>query len=228
MNEVKIDKLFQDKLASYEVQPSLDAWEKVDARIEQKRGNNRYWLYAVAASLVLILTSVYIWTDPNNASETALAENNISETAIQAPVENAVPSTKEMVMLSSDESTISQKQEIKLSALTSEEVIIEELEYTNNDIKEYPNTHSTSLNVSLVKQEPELNLISAQFSLEFQFIPVENIDLTLPKDDHGIRKAYDYAMRVKNGEESLFNLRKAKNDLFAKAKNIKFNQSKPN
>ena len=39
-------------------------------------------------------------------------------------------------------------------------------------------------------------------------------------------KYYMYA--VKNGEEELPNLRKAKNDLFAMAKNIKFNQSKPN
>ena len=38
-------------------------------------------------------------------------------------------------------------------------------------------------------------------------------------DDSRIKRALQYAKRVKNGEESLFNLKKAKEDLFAFAKN---------
>lgn len=228
MNDVKIDKLFQDKLATYEVQPSMDAWDKIDTRIQNKSGGNKYWLYAVAASLVLILTSVFIWTNPNNGSELIQAENNITEFPVNTSIDDAVSSAKETVAKSAQENYITQMQEIQQSVITSNEVIIEDLEYANNDIIEYPNTHSTSLNVSFVKQGPELDLISAQFIPDFQFIPIENTDLSLPKDETGIKKAFNYAMRVKNGEENPINLRKAKNDLFAMAKNIKFNQSKPN
>lgn len=228
MNELKIDKLFQDKLATYEVQPSTDAWNKIDARVPNKRGGNKYWLYAVAASLVLILTSVFIWTNPENGTELAQAESNFSESVIQTPIDKSISAPDESVLTSEQGSATTQKQEIQLPVLTSNEVIIENFDYAKNDITEYLNSYSTSLNVSFVKQGPALNLISAQFNTDFQFIPVENTDLTLPQDENGIRKAFDYAMRVKNGEENPINLRKAKNDLFAMAKNIKFNQSKPN
>jgi len=226
MNELKIDKLFQDKLATYEVQPSTDAWNNIDTRIQNKSGGNKFWLYAVAASLVLILTSVFIWTNPDNGTELAQAENNISESVIQIPIDNKISSVKEPATTTEQKIPITQKQEIQVSAFTSNEVIIEDLDFANNENSEYLNTHSNSLNISFVKQGPELNLISAQYILDFQFIPVESMDLTLPKDEPGIKKAFNYAMRVKNGEENPINLRKAKNDLFAMAKNIKFNQSK--
>jgi hypothetical protein len=225
MNEVKIDKLFHDKIATYEVQPSIDAWNKIGTRIQNKRGGSKYWLYAVAASLVLILTSVFIWTNPDNGSELIQAVNNIPETGIHNPIDNAISSVNETAAISEQENTVNQKREIKRSTFSSKENI-EDSEFANTDITEYPNTYSTSLNVTFVKQGPELNLISDQFIPDFKFIPIENTDLTLPKDKTGIKKAYDYAMRVKNGEENPINLRKAKNDLFAMAKNIKFNQSK--
>ena len=82
--------------------------------------------------------------------------------------------------------------------------------------------------LSIQKQDFEIVTASIGFDPSFELIPTADMDIDLSHES-GFKKAYQYAKRVKNGEEPLFDLRKAKDDLFAMAKNIKLNnQSKPN
>ena len=78
---------------------------------------------------------------------------------------------------------------------------------------------------SIRKNGPQIVNTTAQIKPDLHFIQVNETDLALPGNENGIKKAYDFALRVKNGEEDLIDLRKAKEDLFAMAKNIKFKQS---
>jgi hypothetical protein len=69
MEQNKIDKLFQDQLASYEVTPSKMAWEKVERKLDNKIS---FVSYLKIAAVVVISLSVglYYWNIPG---ETKLA-----------------------------------------------------------------------------------------------------------------------------------------------------------
>jgi len=232
MNESKIDKLFQDKLASFEMKPPITSWEKVERNIQQKRNKKQYWLYAIAASLALVFTSAIIWINNDSSNmELQVAEIAIEESitpALQPEFDesseqlSAQESHHEPSIISEDNSNqTADATGIPLIASTNKEATMSEAA---------DNIYQLELDLfTLEKQGPEISINTAQLDPDFYFIPGNDLDLALPKNEPGIRKAYDFALRVKNGEESLIDLRKAKEDLFAMAKNIKFNnQSKPN
>ena len=79
MSEFKIDKLFHDKLVSYEARPSDKAWDAINERIQKSGKKNFNWIYAIAASLVLVLTSAAIWINSSKDIDTILADNGVTQ-----------------------------------------------------------------------------------------------------------------------------------------------------
>lgn len=224
MNDIKIDKLFHDKLDAFESKPSLDAWDKINDNIKKKKGRSSIWLYAIAASLVLAFSSTVIWMNiqTGDISETFLVENDgISNTKEIDTYSNNSISDIQQPVVTIQPAQVKDKIDININNTLPVENYISMDENT-----ELHNLARPSEVIVIEKLEPELNLTHAQLNLDFNFLPENSTDLTLPENESGIKKAYEYAMRLKNGEESLIDLRKAKEDLFAMAKNIKINQSK--
>lgn len=66
-----IDKIFNESLKSYELQPRKEAWEKLQARLEQKDSKvlPLWWKYASAASVALLLGMGGYWFVNNSSNE---------------------------------------------------------------------------------------------------------------------------------------------------------------
>ena len=229
MNDLKIDKLFHEKLVSFEVQPSNDAWNRIEANAPKKKTRS-IWYFAVAASLTIILASVYLLLNNDSIEETGINNNQIAvldQTPNPLSIEESQPfienTRKEIVVLDKNYKTTTNS----VATHVVSTMIIHN-EKNTLEIADVTNYSKSELNFTLHRRTPELNLVNAQLIPEPELLPEYGTDLTLPENESGLRKMYEYAKRVKNGEENPIDLRKAKDDLFAMAKNIKFNQSKVN
>ena len=56
-----------------------------------------------------------------------------------------------------------------------------------------------------------------EMRLELDHRPIEDVDPLLAENDTGIKKAFDFARRLKNGEEDLIDFREVKNNFITKA-----------
>jgi len=232
MNETRIDKLFDEKLASFEVRPSASAWGKIESGISKKdQSKGRYIWYAIAASITLAITTAVLLTNKADMNEDILARQNEipenEEAFAVIEIEDQIQTTQ----ISSEVSEVDAPGTILTKDIDQENwltVINPEIE--NFELAEKQDLLSPVSNVplSIQKQNFKIVMVSVRFNPSFELIPISELAIEVTHES-GFKKAYQYAKRVKNGEEPLFNLRKAKNDLFAMAKNIKLNnQSKPN
>lgn len=225
MNDHKIDKLFHDKLVSFEVQPAIDTWNSLEPAIPKRASKTRLWYYAAAASLLLAFATTFLLLQTRTEHDPIFVENQVSSLSpAQEPVSKSTPAliienddqeTNRNALVNT-ETTTPQRQHIHKSQLNITD--------NNNEEKEFDPTQLNDLS----KRGPDLEPIYTQSIPDFRLLPEINDDLTLPENESGIRKVYTYAKRVKNGEENLIDLRRAKEDLFAMARSIKFNQSKTN
>jgi hypothetical protein len=85
------DKLFRDKLAHYSKPAPLDAWSKIETRLEKKRFP--FLRMAVAASFLIVSISAYIlWVSTKN-NQDLIAENKVEvrdgSDAVEAPFQSS-------------------------------------------------------------------------------------------------------------------------------------------
>ena len=219
---MNIDKLFHEKLTSYEVQPSTEAWSRIETAIPKKQ-NKSIWYFAAAASVTIVLASAYLMLQTNTIEDLSINSHQIV-TLDESPVPNSITEASP-VLDKKIEERIEEKKTAKTTNSVSESIAIAKSTSESMIIKEYS---ISELHIPLDKRTFELNLDYAQLMPEFESLPENKTDLTLPENESGFRKVYEYALRVKNGEENPVDLRKAKEELFAMAKSIKFNQSKTN
>ena len=102
MKKHPIDELFARKLAEHRQEPSQKAFEKFQARLQEKqtkrRGGvfaiNRNWAYYAAAAGVVAMLTIGVLSQ-NNTTDTNLAVNNKSSTQVEAIKQPDSPITKE-------------------------------------------------------------------------------------------------------------------------------------
>ena len=84
MGPNKIEKQFREKLNSREIQPSAQAWDRLDAMLsiaEEKKTKRSFgWLYIAASILVLLTVGMFLFTQKNNDIE---PQNNVVGTEIK-------------------------------------------------------------------------------------------------------------------------------------------------
>lgn len=238
MNKTKIDKLFEEKLASFEVRPSANAWERIEPGIGKKVQNKgRYIWYAAAASITVALTTAVLMTGTVVNKENLTVQNESTEneeTVAVIEIEDQIQTAQISPEVDAPGTTLTkdfdqEKINIKDNQTTWVAVINTEIENFEMTEKQDLLSPVGIVPLSIQKQNFKIVTVSVRFNPSFELIPTDDLaNNALPRES-GFKKIYQYAKRVKNGEESLFNLRKAKEDLFAMAKNIKLNkQSKPN
>jgi len=90
MENNKIDRLFQDKLSRYEIEPTPGAWQAVQSQMATRRRPNMW--YAVAAAVaVLAVVSVLITRSDEVLPQGAMAEGKIDHPVPQTPVQWNIP-----------------------------------------------------------------------------------------------------------------------------------------
>ena len=80
----KIEKQFREKLNSREIQPSSQAWDRLDAMLsvaeEKKTKPFLGWLFIAASILVLLTVGIFLFTQKNTTME---PQNNVVETEVK-------------------------------------------------------------------------------------------------------------------------------------------------
>ncbi|HNP32411.1 MAG TPA: hypothetical protein PKN96_03910 [Flavobacterium sp.] len=84
MEPNKLENQIREKLNSREIQPSAQAWDRLDAMLsvaEEKKTRRSFgWLYIAASVLVLVTLGMFFFSQKNAKSE---PQNNVAETEIE-------------------------------------------------------------------------------------------------------------------------------------------------
>ena len=246
MNKHQIDDLFRNKLEDYRPTPSKDVWAKLQGNLEGKK-NNKKWLYlriAAGLSLVALVTYILIFTAGNEAGSNNLTAQNETNNASQEPkvtsnklaekenitVEELTPDkTEKDQNLSNNKNT---KVLIAQSDIATKQIKGKGIELAMNQDLYYSEILIRKVEVPVIDIDQLTILLSANDDIdqERQSVTITYVigdinpvilDKEAPKQSK-LKKAWEFAKNVKNGEEKLPNLRGIKNELLA------FNKKKKN
>ncbi len=100
MEPNKIEKQFREKLNAREIQPSAQAWDRLDAMLsvtEEKKTKRPFgWLYIAAGVLVFVTLGTFFFTSTNPEVQ---PENNVVETEVKKDsVQNEVKNSQSPVI----------------------------------------------------------------------------------------------------------------------------------
>ncbi|TDI69081.1 MAG: hypothetical protein E2O86_06155 [Bacteroidetes bacterium] len=198
-----LDKLFREKLQSLESTPSSDAWNQILGELEPKKSRVT-WYYAAAAVAAVISVSILLVSQQDSAPLVTIA-TEINEPSVQESINNQEATHINEIMANTSFRSSPELKTIKNTENTKPGMVTEiESE-------------------SLLLPDPIFSMQAVGANVDNQFTPMQldfypmYVDNVIA-DESKFKKAFQYAQRVKNGEENLFNLRKAKEDLFAFAK----------
>ncbi len=88
MDQQKIDQLFREKLDSYEVPPSNQAWSEVEKRMGAGKSSTKF--YWIAAAVSMILVSWAVWPDQRSENFTPIA-SEVNHPTLDVQLEWSIP-----------------------------------------------------------------------------------------------------------------------------------------
>lgn len=209
-----MDQLFKKKLGDHRLPPSAEAWSKIESGLSKK--NNTVILWRAAAVFVLcgFLTSAWFYWQSTQDHSQQLAKQ-------QEDTLGTVPETQEPLLEPSEnEQNNNQAVIVKKPTRTQKEKIT--LPKNNEEVQEAViiNEGETDLIADLetITTEPVAKAekpIVIEFTLDPVPAPILVARATEAEKSNGLKKIFDKAIDLKNGEGDLGSLRDAKNELFA-------------
>ena len=215
-----IDKVFNDSLKNYERQPSTEAWEKLQAKLEKRDSKivPLWWKYASAASVALLLGMGGYWFTSQKEGQTeavAVSERPILRKEVEVKKDIDLQKN-ELVKITNDNNI---KNRIRCNLQTQividkpKEIIVEPIEYSKEDIKIIAQTpkienkpivedNTIVLVLENTKPKKEETIV-----LNFVDTKVETIaQITEPeKKQSRVGKIWEQLKRAKNGESVNWN-----------------------
>lgn len=194
-----IDKLFKDKLAQYQVQPSADAWNNLQLNQQQKKQYVwKNWM-AIAASVLIIVVSGILLTRDNQVTYTPVVMEEIS--SISLPEKPVVePLEVEQQHISKALNPVPDKEKVK-------------------EIKEKVTEKNPVVDRTPVEVPKEISGLKAQLAVELKVNQsMESADLPLlehqaQEQQTIIDKIANTALEIKNGDGLMAELRQFKDDV---------------
>ena len=217
MSNHRIDDIFRNKLLSHQVNPPANAWPALLNQLKGKKKRNPF-PYKIAASLLFIgLTSIAGYLILNSGSNI-----RTSDVASAIPSVTTPPSKSEADIApfqnAPQEKSFENENFIKpyhydlellqpvygienqITAITKRAII-----------RQIPYNRISRL--AVIKEEESLPPVTISYKSGNKML---NDDATSePEKESTLRRAWDYALSVKNGEERPFNIKEMKNELFA-------------
>lgn len=233
----KVDKLFKDKLEGHSLQPSAQAWEKVEAHLVKKNKIGLMLRTAAAIAVIGVVTFVGLnWNDGKEmtkeiAKQEPVGEGKQEEGAKGVRSQEEVVSSKEEVVSSKESGVRSQESPGTVKKQTKkpktqpvpeqprqqpvEQPIEQSLDHPIEQIAAVEDS-PTQQPSHLATRQPEKGI-----TLTYSLPPVKN-EVTEPaiaavKSEEkrtGLERVLAIAREVKNGDP-LGELREAKDDIFA-------------
>ncbi len=213
----KIDRFFKDKMESHSLPPSEEAWVKVEANLSKK---NKVIAWRIAAAVLIMgaLVSVIIgsWPRVGQHQQFIAAKKQLPllPRSVSSQTENK-SEQKEMRFVGTQTSGESEnkpeqkeRQEIEIGSVetpTVEEIVGKEIKLLENKIMEATPKKEVA--------SPTWKAIKLEFTLDG--ISSEAVATADDGKKSGLKKVFDLARDVKNGEAPINNLRNIKDEFFA-------------
>ena len=223
--EIRLHNLFNDKLATLEIHPSDDAWDKVHASLQAKAKKSRItWLVSVAATIAILLTAALTW---NAKIAIVPANEQLHLEIVQTMPEynhthNITPNTVESVVAGSliedfngPVTHIENPPAMQSKTYQASGVDLPNIEVNDHILTEIH--YKSSLQLERYGPYVEHGYVL----LKPKFIRKSLSDLPA-YDNTSLKKVFVYISKVKNGEKKLIemDLVKVRKDLFAMAGNV--------
>ncbi len=215
----RIDQLFKNMLSEHKAAPSAEAWTKVQSGLSKK--NKRIIFWRIAAVFVLfgvLISTWYFLSNDETITHPQLAKKKEIVTppkeVIKKPVESITESVKTNITQSPENrKRRNEKSEIKkqIENSTSQNIAVEnELQKQVED--KVMVTEQERIALSVKKEKP----VVIEFTLEsISKEPIIEVAQANEAESSGLKKIWETALDVKNGDSDLGILRDAKNQLFA-------------
>jgi hypothetical protein len=210
----KIDDLFKNKLEEHTLEPSGDAWIKLNANLS-KKNKGFAWYSALAAILLMgILITSIIWLNKREATQF------VSEQTKRLPVEPSgenkliADSVSKPLLTETISITKAKKKSKSVSPITGDPpslpVMIKEIEDEPLVAEILP---MEVIAETTIKKQP----IVIEYRLE-SILPQKKetpLEAEVVEKKNGLQKALEFAREAKNSDSPLGEIRQAKDDLFA-------------
>ena len=213
----KVDKLFKEKLEGHSIQPSAQAWEKVEGHLG-KKNKMVLWLRVAAAVMLLgLLTYAGLnWNNGYEEPQEQLVKEEIKKESGERSQESGVKA-EEQVASNKKSEYRSKKQEASAqrSALSTQnpeprtqnlEPIIEK---PIEQIAVVPEVQAQSTEMKAAKG------ITLTYTLPTKKQTAVEEPMVAEVKKTGFERVIEIAKEVKNGDNALGELRQAKDDIFA-------------
>ena len=204
----RIDQVFKGLLGEYKIQPSAEAWTKVQAGLSKKNKIIFAWRLAAAFLLFgsLLGTWFYVQREPAQLSETIIVPevNKEIEVAIKPTMEKSLP----------PQATAKRKSKKEKRVAIVETIPIAKNAFEDNEVEQAKvyNIATIAEPTRMAKSEKPLVI---EFTLEtISTEPIQEVEAATTEVNSGLKKILDVARDVKNGDTDL-GIRDAKNQLFA-------------
>jgi hypothetical protein len=208
-----IDQLFKKKLGELQATPSAEAWTKVEAGLSKK--NNKVILWRMAAVLVLfgLLTATWLYTTETDQETQAisLTEANTESTSTGNELSIPVQAETEKKSLEQNEHKSFNKLKTR-STKVAVNTITEQAKEKEEVALVIDQNIMVTETISVTKAEKPIVI---EFTLEAITTDTQQVAQASEEKNNGLKKIFDKALELKNGESDFGSLRDAKNELFA-------------
>ncbi len=222
MDQKRIDRLFREKLNSYEAVPSSSSWDEVKKQIDSKNSTPIY--YWVAASITLLIVSWVLWPKGTVHDLTPIA-SAVNQPSMQKALDWSIPEpekveksvateTTQPVMVEPDPATslVAEEKTQSLEAEQPEEILPLELE---------SKTAVAEANVEQTDIDEVLSTEEALIKVDITKIKITYIASSTPKEKpqevdslKGFKKFIAFAGKLSPGDV-LADIREAKDDFIS-------------
>ncbi len=215
----KIDKLFSRKLADHSMSPSAGAWSRIESGLSKKNKFVIVWRAAAVFVLLGLLTGSWFYWQSEQNEQAGLATNKV------------VPNEKTPELMEAPEVTLQKEESVQQVASNSYQEQKQTTQQGKKKITQQPpapiiNEPEPTLAIveaELIKTETaEVTQAVAKTEkpivIEFTLDPVPSTKTAIAEateEKPALKKIWDKALDIKNGDAELGGLRMAKNELFA-------------
>lgn len=236
-SEKQIDRLFKNKLDQHRIEPTENAWEKVEASLS-KKNNMVLWRWAAAVLLTgVLLTLAYQW-QKNENNNPSLAQKQIKHLSPQNNSDKNI-AAQETASVHEDRThqrTVPAKpgkssNPMMPSAQASKTTVLLAKESASNKVAQKNEPMPTAEKLALPKVNEQEKIkpnatsviqtastqqkpIKLEFTLD-DFSSEQTVATVADEKKSGFKKILDLARELKQGEGPVSNFREMKNEIFA-------------
>jgi len=180
MTRNNLEKNIRDKMKDRELQPSANAWDKLEAQLEATPPKRKmvFWYYAAASVVGLMLIGAVVY-DQNSEGQPQLVEENVKTNRIDNTID-VLPNT----------------------VTDNEFVAVENNSNPIADQKETPQENDVSPTHYVSEMEQETDDIVVETTLAQETVAAEIIEEVESETDFLDQKAQEVALSIKNLKEN--------------------------